>query len=236
MNLKLHHFFILTNPGGSAGDQLLAMGFKEAESRTHSGQGTVNRRFYMADGIMLELLWVGDVEESSNGPARDLRFQERSISDQASPFGLIFSPKNNDLQDAHTVPFAGWSYQPEYFSPPMAFHVGENSTMLNEPLCIYAPFFKPVGNESGKDRKGEKLERSKKVNEINGKTVTEIRITVPGGKFSPVLESAKETSGLTIQEGDRHLMEVFFELENIDDGVNNNVKDLRPDLPLVIYV
>ncbi|MDH3325361.1 MAG: hypothetical protein OEM38_01430 [Gammaproteobacteria bacterium] len=220
MHLKLHHFFILVAPGGAPGDKLRAIGLKEADSRVHPGQGTENRRFYFIDGMMLELLWVRDAEEASTGPARELYFSGRAMSDQASPFGLIFCPAENTTQAPQVMPFPGWSYQPDYFEPPMAFHVGENSCSLNEPLVIYSPFFNTAASK------------------INSEDITSsirIRLTVPLKNLSPVLKIINHTPGLTIETGAEHLIEVFF-----DNGHECKIgevvrKDLRPSLPLIIY-
>jgi hypothetical protein len=64
MTLKLDHVFILVEPEARVADRLLKQGFREGPSNTHPGQGTANRRFYFANG-MLKFLWVRDTPGSS---------------------------------------------------------------------------------------------------------------------------------------------------------------------------
>ena len=75
MNLQLDHVFILVEPEAQVADRLLESGFQEGPRTTHPGQGTANRRFYFANG-MLEFIWVSDAHEANTGPGRELRFPE----------------------------------------------------------------------------------------------------------------------------------------------------------------
>jgi hypothetical protein len=210
VELELDHFFILTDPGAQAGDALAALGVEESFSRDHKGQGTSNRRFPVSNS-MLELLWVRDADEARNGPAKNMLFAERAEDKSASPFGLIFTRKD---KASNTLPFAGWSYQPDYFDPSMAFHVGENSEQVMEPLCIYVPFMDPVARtrEEGKFR-----------------SISHVRITLAAASLSDTLAKVSSIDGLEIALGDEHLMEVTF-----NKGSYALSTDLRPRLPLVI--
>ncbi len=210
MNLELDHFFILTDMPKEAGDLLVSMGLKESFSRDHKGQGTSNRRFEFSNG-MLEILYVRDSEEANNGPARNLRFPERVQKAKASPFGIILT-RTNDL-DLGT-PFSGWKYQPDYFEPPRAFHVGNNSEILDEPLCIYVPFIEPVSRreETGKF-----------------KSISNVRISLPLGEISETLHLLQSVNRLQIETGSDHLVVV-----TLDNGSSGLSKDFRPDLPLII--
>ena len=83
MNLKLDHVFILVEPEAQVADRLLEHGFREGPRNTHPGQGTANRRFYFANG-MLEFIWVQDVDEAKNGPGRNLHFSKSIELNQPS--------------------------------------------------------------------------------------------------------------------------------------------------------
>jgi len=211
LNLELDHFFILTKPGAEIGDLIASLGVEESFSRDHEGQGTSNRRFPVSNS-MLELLWVRDASEARNGPGKGLLFPERIEDKGASPFGLIFRRKDN-LDSSQ--PFDGWEYQPDYFDPPMAFYVGENSGQLNEPLCIYVPFVEPV---------------ERKVEKGTFRSISKVKISVPSESISDTLSKAGDSDGLEIVLGEEHLMEVTFNV-----GVCGFSKDLRPVLPLIIY-
>ena len=219
MHLEVDHAFILVEQKAKVAQLLIDFGLYEDFSRDHLGQGTSNRRFTFANG-MLELLWLRDKEEAMNGPGQALKFVERSDSRLASPFGLVFN-QCNDIKKIESgptdtlLPFEGWSYQPDYFKAPMSFHVGENSKDITEPLCIYVPFIAPHQREkdSGQFR-----------------TLSQISIHTPKKGNSNVLDVVDKADRLSIIASDQHLMELT--LDNYRQG---ETKDFRPDIPLVIH-
>ena len=215
MKLELDHFFILVEPEAKVANLLAELGLEESYNRVHPGQGTTNRCFKFSNSMM-ELLWLRDEEEANDGPANGLSFPARSASilagASASPFGLIFNRTGNE----HTeMPFNGWSYQPDYFPAPNAFHVGNNSGNLLEPLCIYVPFMQPV-------------ERT--IEKGQFKSISHIHLHVPVASLSEELQAVSHSDGLTIECGVEHLMEVTF-----DQKACGLSKDLRPGLPLILH-
>ncbi len=209
MNLELDHFFILTEPGAAVADALLSMGLEESFSRDHAGQGTSNRRFVLSN-CMIEFLWVRDAQEAQEGPGRDLSFSQRVQNPDASPFGVILNRADNaDL----TLPFAGWSYQPDYFKPPMAFHVGSNAKNISEPLCFYVPFMQPV---------------VRNIEAGTLKSVSDVCIHSPS--HSTILKAAQSAKRLTFKQGKEHLVEVTF--DNHQQGLS---RDLRPAIPMIMH-
>ncbi|MEM6435354.1 MAG: VOC family protein [Cyanobacteria bacterium P01_D01_bin.115] len=115
MTLQLDHVFILVEPEAKMADRLLESGFQEGPSNTHPGQGTANRRFYFANG-MLEFLWVRDADEVNAGPGRELRFPERAIDSAASSFGVIFVPCQDAASGDRPFP-AGIINRPTFHRP-----------------------------------------------------------------------------------------------------------------------
>jgi hypothetical protein len=236
--LALDHFFILVEPEAKVASLLIELGLEESFSRDHPGQGTSNRCFSFSNN-KLELLWLRDEEEANNGPAKGLQFPQRSTNKEASPFGLILkraatiidnkkesSEKESVEKESGelVMPFNGWCYQPDYFSAPMAFHVGSNSENLIEPLCIYVPFMEPA--EKAVDLVIEKGKF---------KSISHVHIHVPADSLSkeplsPELLIASQSEGLSVECGAEHLMEVTF-----DQKACGLSKDLRPDLPLILY-
>lgn len=212
MNLQLDHVFILVKPEAAVADRLLESGFQEGPSNTHPGQGTVNRRFYFANG-MLEFIWVRDAHEAKTGPGRELRFPERSEDPTASPFGVIFVPgKDNASPD---IPFPGWHYQPAYFPPPRGFHVGANSHNLTEPLCFYFPFHDPGVPRPQPER--------------NPQRIAAVVISTPSTDTEGVLALASKCDRLSICSGPEHLMEI-----TLDNHAAGHTEDYRPALPLIL--
>ena len=211
MAIQLHHFLILTDPGAPQAELLTEIGLVEGTSNDHPGQGTANRRFFFSNA-MLELAYVRDAEEAVNGPARRLRFVERASEPSASPFALVVS-RTTASNDA---PFPGWRYYPEYFSGDQHFHVGDNSDVLEEPLCICIPTMPPA-------RAIQPLSPEPFTN------VTELRISVPLDRPSPVLDTIELCDRVSLTLGEPHHMEIVF-----NEAEEGQSQDLRPDLPLVI--
>lgn len=223
MKLELDHFFILVEPGGAAGQRLLDLGLPEGSRNQHPGQGTSNRRFFFANGGMLELLWVHDEEEANAGPGQALRFVDRQNQAAASPFGIILRRKDNRSAD---LPYPGWTYQPDYFTAPMSFHIGENSENVTEPLCIYASFIDPEKTYPGQAT----LDKETPDKGTRFNTLSEIIISTPCNPLSAVLEQVNQADKVTIQPDAEHLIQVVF------DGKEQGQQcDLRPQLPMVIH-
>ena len=216
MNLELDHAFILVEPNAEVADLLLSLDIEESFGKDHKGQGTSNRRFEFSNG-MLEFLWVRDAEEAVNGPGKDLRFPERAGDKTYSPFGVLLHRKSNSQL---AMPFAGWQYQPDYFKPPMAFHVGVNSSDLDAPLCMYVPFVEPI------KRTLEKGTLEKRT----FKSISNVTIHTTANKLSDVLAVANKADRLTITCANEHLMEITFDQHQL--GLS---KDLRPVIPLIIH-
>lgn len=210
MNLELDHIFILVKPEAEVADALVSLGMIEGTSNHHEGQGTSNRRFYFNNG-MLEFLYVRDQNEANNGPGRNLNFPERSEYYDASPFGVILHNKDGESK---SMPFEGWKYQPDYFEPPWTFHIGSNSSSLNEPLCIYVPFY------------NSKLKPESQGGDIF-QVISEVKIYTPS--ISNTLIVADRAERLSIERSDEHLMEITF-----NENSSGQSRDLRPQIPLVI--
>jgi len=211
MTIEFDHFFILTDPGAPAAELLTEIGLLEGTRNDHPGQGTANRRFFFAD-TMLELLYIRDVKEAVNGPAGRMHLMERASVAEASPFGLVV----RRIADMADDPFHGWYYYPEYFSDDGYFLVGENSDVLQEPLCICMPMMPsaPAGQPLSPAPFTE---------------LTEVSISVPVERPSQVLEFIAQCNRLTLIPGQSHCLDIVF-----NDAKDGQSRDLRPDLPLVI--
>ena len=211
VQLELDHIFILVEPCGEIADLLVDAGLKESFSRDHPGQGTSNRRFEFSNG-MLEILWIRDEDEALNGPGKDLKLVERSNDKTASPFGIIVRKSEVNVTE---LPFDGWTYQPDYFKKPMAFHVGGNSDNILEPLCIYPPFFEP-----NKDIK------------INSNTPTLSKATIhtPLKTLSEQSTIINHADRICIIHSDQHLLEL-----TLDEHKSNKTLNFQPKIPLIIH-
>ncbi|MEM9216866.1 MAG: VOC family protein [Cyanobacteria bacterium P01_F01_bin.150] len=220
MTLDLDHVFILVDPGAAVADLLVAEGFQEGSRNRHPGQGTANRRFYFANG-MVEFLWVHNADEALNGPGRDLYFPERAADPKASPFGMIFLKKedgDNIPFDSTTMPFAGWTYQAICFQPPNDFHVGINSQNIMDPLCLYSPI--PFPKAPSRNPQGN-----------TSFTISHICIHTPSDDKTGVLGAIAPVDRLSIQTAQaQHLMEI-----TLNNHATGTTKDFRPAIPLIMH-
>lgn len=211
MSIELDHFLIITRQGAPEAEILVDIGMIEGTNNDHPGQGTANRRFFFSNWG-LELAYVRDAEEAQNGKASKLRIVERAADDSASPFGLIVHRTSDDTDD----PFPGWHYYPEYFSSDKYFVVGENSEILEEPLCICMPIMAPARPVQAPQAE-------------SFSHVSELIISVSVEQPSPVLQTIAQCDGVSLRTGASHCMEIVF----MDEVVGQS-KDLRPDLPLIV--
>ena len=216
MPLELDHFFILTDQPEQAGDRLVDFGLQESFRRDHKGQGTSNRRFVFANG-MLELLYLRDAMEANQGPANSLHLVERLARPDASPFGVVLT---RTCEQEIPMPFQGWSYQPDYLPAPNAFHVGANSAILAEPLCVYVPFISQI-------KRDKKVKRDK--DETPSGTISKVTVAVAKEDFSDTLKDLSSVNRLAFIKAEEHLVEL-----TLGNGESGEGQDFRPHLPLII--
>jgi hypothetical protein len=190
--LSLDHVFILVSPSAPEADALLDIGLLEGSSNEHPGQGTSNRRFFMAN-TTLELLFINNIAEAVNGAGKKLQLVERAIDAEASPFGLVTRSTQPDVLPA----FSHWRYQPDYFPAPMRFLVGKNSNNFAEPLCICMPPELPMPSKAPRPSNTEWY-------------LTRVDISIPGSKSSPVLNAFSCDGFVQVQHNKDHHMHLVF--------------------------
>jgi hypothetical protein len=132
----------------------------------------------------------------------------------AIPIGLVFGTEAGNSTD---VPFPGWRYCPEYFRPDQCFHVGENSELFKEPLCIYMPPNLPLP-EPHPRRDNPHM------------TVTELRFSVPVMRPSLTLAAIADCEGISLRLNEPDRLEIVF-----NEKKECKSKDMSPELPLVIH-
>lgn len=206
------HFFILTEPGAPQADLLSAAGLREGEPNRHPGQGTANRRFFFANS-MLELLYVCDEAEATQGPGKRLRIAERVSNPEASPFGVVV----RECADPGSQRFPGWKYVPDYLPDHGFLRIGSNSEILAEPLCMALPPGFPK-------TPGKPPQRSAFAH------LTGLFISLPVTRFSAALKTVARAHPLMFRPGEPHRMELIF-----DHAAHGRKADFRPQLPLLIH-
>ncbi len=217
--MEIDHIYICTETKAPAGNLLVEFGIEEGSSNIHPGQGTANRRFYFHN-LMLELLWVENIEEVQSELTKPMRLFERYLLDKnaISPFGIGFRPTTEKDEIA---PFLSWDYHPIYLPDFLKIQVADN-TPLSEPMYFYLSF--TTRQDKISIDKREPMEHK-----VPLKEVTSVKIYV--NQDIDLSDSAcivNQLHNLSIEKSKEHLIELEF-----DNGTLNQSRDFRPDLPLV---
>jgi len=217
--MEIDHIYICTQPKALVGDLLTEFGLAEGSSNTHPGQGTASRRFYFHN-LMLELLWVENLEEVQSERTKPMRLYQRcqSTTNTISPFGIGLRPT---AEKDETAPFPAWDYHPVYLPDFLKIQVADN-TPLSEPMYFYLFFACRQDNVSIESR--EPMEHK-----VPLKEVTSVKIHV--NQDVALSESAciiNQLQNLSIENNRENLIELEF-----DNGALNQSRDFRPDLPLL---
>jgi len=209
--LQLDHIFVLASPGAPEADALLELDLIEGESNNHPGQGTSNRRFFLAN-TTLEFLFIQDIAEAMNGAGKELKIVERAIDAHASPVGLV----TRWFGDKPTPDYPYWKYHPEYFPDSMCFYVGQNSTNFEEPLCICMPPSLPLPTSAPTPNNSDWL-------------LSEVELSIPAMFASETLTRFGKCEMINIKLGEQHRLKLVF-----NQAQQGNSLSFKPDLPFVI--
>lgn len=212
MSLSLDHVFILTEPGAESAGRLADLGLTEGTANTHPGQGTSNRRFFL-NGFTIELLYVSDRDEALNGAGRVLGLVNRIENFRASPFGVVVRVSSSDS----TPDFPNWRYFPDYFDGKLSFHVGENSALLEEPLCICMPPSLPKAQAVPTEYANPEWR------------LTGLEITVPTMSLSTTMQHVAAIPEISFITGESHVMSMTF-----NNGAAGRSENLNPELPMTV--
>jgi hypothetical protein len=217
--MEIDHIYICTKKKAPEGDLLVEFGLKEGSSNMHPGQGTANRRFYFHN-LMLELLWVEDIEEVQNERTSPMRLFERCQlnSRVASPFGIAFRPSNGENE---LVPFPVWDYHPVYLPEFLKIQVAAN-TPLSEAMYFYLSF--AVRQDKAFTQNREPMDHKVPLSEV---TFVKIHIH-QDDDLSAAACIINQFPNLSIIKDKEHLVEMEF-----DNGTLKQTKDFRPFLPLL---
>ena len=122
------------------------------------------------------------------------------------------------LASAGTSPdFPGWQYFPDYFDGKLAFHVGENSALFEEPLCICMPPLLPEPSPIPSEYANPDWQ------------LTALEIDIPTENPSPALKHFAAIDGVHLRFGKPHKMTIKF-----NDSATGTVENFFPELPLVL--
>lgn len=214
MAIELDHLFICSQVNAPEIEQILDLGLVEGRSNMHPGQGTANRCIFF-ENFMLELLFAINEEEISSPIIKPTQLQERCNYHQTgySPFGVAFRRTEIDTE----LPFKTWAYKPPYLPDNLQIDIARD-TASYEPFLFVIPFKKvqaqPINHPVGIHK------------------VSKLKITIPSSQsFSGAIAHIHDAQGaVEFISGTDNLVEIEF-----DDANENQQKDFRPLLPLIIW-
>lgn len=240
-DLALDHFNIWVVNPEKAKQKLIDIGFNavpDSLSQVHAGQGTTGRYFYFLNGY-LELIFINNQTEfdENNKINNQLDFKERANfkANDASPFSLALKVKDYDIAE---ISFKKVRYHQDWMGKGESIYAAKNSkTNLNEPSIFVV--YPEIESErfsamSDLDTIPEEYAfvRDFYKHQNGAKNLTEMIITSKDLDLNT--ETVKAINGienLTIKSGEDYLMELHF-----DNDVQGKSFDLRPELPLIIYL
>jgi hypothetical protein len=240
-DLLVDHFNIWVTSPTEAKNRLTEIGFTalpDSLSAIHAGQGTAGRYFYFLN-IYLELIFVNDQNEleENNAENKDLDFTERANFAQsgASPFSIALKVKDYDVEK---IPFEKVRYHQEWMDEHASIYAALNSkTHLAEPsLFVVYPELESDRFETMDDLQNipedyaifrEFFKHPNGAQKVSNIVITSIDLDLE----TETMKAVNALEDVTIQKGPAHLMEIYF-----DDNIQQKSFDLRPELPLIVYI
>ncbi|WP_461056274.1 VOC family protein [Spirosoma arcticum] len=143
--MNVDHIFIFAEDKGQIADQLVGFGLTEGSSRTHTGQGTANRKFYFRN-FFLEALWVHNEDEINSELIKETGLWHRANfrNTHFSRFGLCLI--NTD--ETERLFENAFKYQPTYFPEGLTIDVLRNEGSPALPWAFRLPFKGQKKNET----------------------------------------------------------------------------------------
>ncbi len=200
--------------------RLAEAGFAEGSSRSHLGQGTANRRLFLAD-MMIECLLVDDEAALDDSRGSALALGPRFRSPQASGVGIAFRPNPGAFEEFPVPDFASSDYRPAYL--PGSLHIDVASQFGTDvPLLFHLPF---AGRNVAAVDDGEPHSHPNGACGIVN-VVFERAVPLPSSA-----EAVLKSTGIRCKAGASEEC-LHVQLLGLDDGVE---LDLRPLYPLRLH-
>ena len=240
-DFHLDHFNIWVNDPIKSKKRLEDIGFTivpDSLSEIHHGQGTSGRYINFLNGY-LELIFVynQDELEENNKINSNLDFIERANFEKnnASPFSISLKMEEYKIEK---IPFEKVKYHQTWMEKQSSIYCAKSSKKdIKEPsIFVVYPELESAMFEStaALDSFPSEDEQWKKFfKHPNGaEKLTNIIVTSTSSDLnSETMKTVNGVKNLTVKSGTEHLMELFF-----DNNVQGKSFDLRPQLPLIVYL
>jgi hypothetical protein len=229
-DLEFDHVWIVVSRDAPERSSLEGAGIKIApEVNRHDGQGTasVTAEFFNA---YLELMWPDPTVSVAPGAERGVeKFKNRMNwrTSGWSPIGIGL----HRTGAATTLPFPTWSIAPDWMPNGTAIEILTARDDTKSPSFFIEPPVLTVKEEANRKITENDPKRAVFQHPIGVERVTAIELIRPKG-YQPVAAfTYLEKAGIfKSTEGKQWAVELTF-----DSGRKGQMKDLRPDLPLLIH-
>nr|WP_299345268.1 VOC family protein [Allomuricauda sp.] len=236
-SLKLDHFFLWIEDPDATVRKLENIGFTaipDSLSAIHEGQGTAGRYFYFLN-TYFELLFVHDREAliANDQKYGFLETQKRVDYEntKASAFGIGLQMEK---YDPDRIPFEVSRFYQTYLPDNSYLYFASSSEqMIREPLTfVVCPELQSTVKDSETLSKMPENIRGFYEHGNKALRVSRIVFTIDHkGPFSKTMEKVDKVDNIHIKKGKEQLLEIFF-----DNQVQGKSHDLRPELPVIIYL
>jgi len=224
-----------------AKDKLEEIGFQgipDSLCLIHTGQGTTGRYFYFLNSY-LEFIFINDEEEFEDNAEKnkELDFIERVNNHETGflPFSIALKMENYNKDQ---IPFEVIPYAQDWMGESNKIYAAKNSKIKKEEPSLFI-----IYPEIAYDVFENKKELSKIPEEYsiwrefykhkNGAEKIS-KIKIHSSELDPKSETVKMLKKLKeveLVEGEEYLMELYF-----DNQKKNEIYDMRPEIPLKIYL
>lgn len=238
---KMDHVNIWVKNPKVGKEKLEEIGFTaipDSLCKIHTGQGTTGRYFYFLNGY-LELIYKFNEEEFETNVKtnKSLDFVERSGSPENGylPFSIALKMENYHKNE---IPFKTIAYQQDWMGETNSIYVAKNSkTKKKEPsIFVVYPIIEYDEFESMDSLinipEEYSMWRTFYKHRNGAEKITLIKIHSNNlDQESETVKMLHRLKNIELKEGKEYLMEMFF-----DHQKQNKTYDLRPELPLKIYL
>lgn len=229
--LKLSHAWIVVKTGAQERTVLEKAGFRVApEINRHDGQGTASVTVELINGF-LELIYPDPtvtVSPASQAGAEKFRLKSEWRENGYSPIGVVF---DRTPATPERLPFPTWRVSADWMEKGTFIEI---MTPKEMPKAMSLSISSHA--ESTRDAENETLAKDPVKGAVflhpNGaRRLTALRVVAPGAEFLPPAAAWIASHQLiTFDIEKQWLLDV-----TLDNGKQGVIKDLRPDLPMVIH-
>jgi Glyoxalase-like domain len=222
--LRFDHIWIVVSPNAPERAALERAGFKiSGDVNRHDGQGTASIMVEF-HSTFLELLWLDPTVPVAPGLERAAeKFRQRMLWRTSGwcPFGIGL---RRTTEKQASLPFPTWSVSAPWMPSGSALEMLTPRDDSRSPSLFIAP--RTMADSTEQAARGARYQHPIGVHDI-----TAVQILSPR-TYEPIesLEYLKNQGVLMLKQDEQWLIELTF-----DGAGKKQVKDLRPDLPLIIH-